>query len=151
MKQNNIPGFATLDFNGPLNENDCAPNQPHKDTGGLSEFAFGVFYPISKTIRHLHLDSNLTRFHLFARILDVESMSPNRTALSKCFGVQRTIVTAPCQQTTMISTLDLGCPFRSTRRQPIHQGIFQMEQSTIGQPIKGKKEVRCPWATMHVT
>ncbi|KAH9449513.1 hypothetical protein MJO29_010388 [Puccinia striiformis f. sp. tritici] len=48
MKQNNIPGFATLDFNGPLNENDCAPNQPHKDTGGLSEFAFGVFYPISK-------------------------------------------------------------------------------------------------------
>ncbi|PLW29358.1 hypothetical protein PCANC_21066 [Puccinia coronata f. sp. avenae] len=58
MTHNHIPALATLDFSTPLQELDCAPNltftedgflnHPHCDTEDISEFAFGLFIPISK-------------------------------------------------------------------------------------------------------
>ncbi|KAA1078346.1 hypothetical protein PGT21_033864 [Puccinia graminis f. sp. tritici] len=58
MKKFGIPAFASLDFDSPLEETDCAPNisftrneffnPSHFDKDDLSEFAFGLFFPISR-------------------------------------------------------------------------------------------------------
>ncbi|WAQ88707.1 hypothetical protein PtA15_10A126 [Puccinia triticina] len=63
MVQNSIPSVASLEFDTPLNEDDCAPNltftvdgfcnQPHKDNKDISEFAFGLFLPVLKENWHL--------------------------------------------------------------------------------------------------
>ncbi|KAA1108499.1 hypothetical protein PGT21_014395 [Puccinia graminis f. sp. tritici] len=55
MQENEIPSFASGKFNTHLSQLDCAPhitftsngfyNQPHRDKGDASEFAFGLFVP----------------------------------------------------------------------------------------------------------
>ncbi|PLW19297.1 hypothetical protein PCANC_18482 [Puccinia coronata f. sp. avenae] len=57
MLKNHIPGFASLEFDAPLNKNDCSPNltfttsgffnPPHVDSKDISEFAFVLFVPIN--------------------------------------------------------------------------------------------------------
>jgi hypothetical protein len=56
MQENEIPSFASGEFNTHLSQLDCAPhitftsngfyNRPHRDKGDASEFAFGLFVPI---------------------------------------------------------------------------------------------------------
>ncbi|PLW28463.1 hypothetical protein PCASD_23309 [Puccinia coronata f. sp. avenae] len=57
MLKNHIPGFASLEFDAPLNKNDCSLNltfttssffnPPHVDSKDISEFAFVLFVPIN--------------------------------------------------------------------------------------------------------
>ncbi|EFP77756.2 uncharacterized protein PGTG_03712 [Puccinia graminis f. sp. tritici CRL 75-36-700-3] len=58
MAKDFIPAHAALDFNAPLQPNDCASNlsftrddffnPPHCDKGDISELAFGIFFPRSR-------------------------------------------------------------------------------------------------------
>jgi hypothetical protein len=57
MLKNHIPGFASLEFDDPLNKKDCSPNltfttsglfnPPHVDSQDISDFAFVLFVPIN--------------------------------------------------------------------------------------------------------
>ncbi|PLW50116.1 hypothetical protein PCASD_01895 [Puccinia coronata f. sp. avenae] len=57
MLKNHIPGFASLEFDAPLNKNNCSPNltfttsgffnPPHVDSKDISKFAFVLFVPIN--------------------------------------------------------------------------------------------------------
>jgi hypothetical protein len=58
MAKDFIPAHAALYFDAPLQPNDCASNlsftrdgffnPPHCDKGDISEFAFGIFFPMSR-------------------------------------------------------------------------------------------------------
>ncbi|KAA1075636.1 hypothetical protein PGTUg99_032923 [Puccinia graminis f. sp. tritici] len=68
MAKDYIPAHAALDFDAPLKPDDCASNlsftrddfynPPHSDKGDISEFAFGLFFPISRADGKLAMGCN---------------------------------------------------------------------------------------------